>query len=53
MKRKWEKVVAKDLDKIDWKILNILQKNARTPVKDIAEQVFLQKNPRAWQKKNI
>lgn len=41
MKRKWEKVVAKDLDKIDWKILNILQKNARTPVKDIAEQVFL------------
>ena len=33
--------MAKDLDKIDWKILNILQTNARIPVKDIAEQVYL------------
>ena len=33
--------MAKELDKIDWKILNILQTNARIPVKDIAEQVYL------------
>ena len=28
-------------DHIDRKILNILQKNARTPIKDIAKEVFL------------
>ncbi len=33
--------VAKGLDKIDRKILNLLQENARMPVKDIAEHVFL------------
>lgn len=30
-----------NLDAIDKKILSILQKNARTPVKDIANEVFL------------
>ena len=30
-----------DLDSIDKKIIEILQKNARTPVKDIAAKVFL------------
>ena len=29
------------LDKIDLKIIQILQKNARTPLKEIATQVFL------------
>ena len=29
------------LDTIDKKILTILQKDARTPVKDIAQEVFL------------
>ena len=29
------------MDLIDRKILNILQENARTPLKTIAEQVFL------------
>ena len=29
------------LDAIDKKILTILQKDARTPVKDIAQEVFL------------
>ena len=33
--------MSKELDRIDRKILNILQENARTPVKDIAEKVFL------------
>lgn len=33
--------MGKDLDSIDRKILHILQKNARTPVKDIAKEVFL------------
>jgi len=32
---------AKTLDIIDKKILNILQKNARTPIKEIAKEVFL------------
>ena len=31
----------KKLDKIDRKIIQILQKNARTPLKEIAAQVFL------------
>ena len=31
----------KKLDKIDMKIIQILQKNARTPLKEIAAQVFL------------
>lgn len=31
----------RELDHIDYKILNILQENAVTPVKEIAEQVFL------------
>ncbi len=30
-----------NIDAIDKKILSILQKNARTPVKDIANEVFL------------
>lgn len=33
--------MSKELDRIDRRILNILQENARTPVKDIAEKVFL------------
>lgn len=33
--------MPRKLDQIDKKILNILQENARTPVKEIAEQVFL------------
>ena len=33
--------MAKLLDKIDKKILNILQENARASIKDIAAQVFL------------
>ena len=31
----------KKLDKVDKKIIQILQKNARTPLKEIAAQVFL------------
>ena len=31
----------KKLDNIDRKIIQILQKNARTPLKEIAAQVFL------------
>lgn len=31
----------KSLDSIDKKIIDILQKNARTPIKDIAKDVFL------------
>lgn len=31
----------KRLDKVDRKIIQILQKNARTPLKEIAAQVFL------------
>ena len=31
----------KTLDSIDKKIIDILQKNARTPIKDIAKEVFL------------
>ena len=30
----------KKLDKVDKKIIQILQKNARTPLKEIAAQVF-------------
>ena len=33
--------MAKNLDRIDRKILNILQKDARISIKDIANQVFL------------
>ena len=33
--------MEKELDNIDKSILKILQKNARTPVKDIAKEVFL------------
>ena len=32
---------GKTLDSIDKKIIDILQKNARTPIKDIAKEVFL------------
>lgn len=31
-------------DHIDRKIIEILQKNARTPIKDIANEVFLRKS---------
>lgn len=33
--------MEKTLDNIDKKIINMLQKNARTPIKDIAKEVFL------------
>jgi len=33
--------IEKTLDSIDKKIINILQKNARTAIKDIAKEVFL------------
>lgn len=33
--------IEKDLDSIDRKILDMLQKNARMPIKDIAKEVFL------------
>lgn len=33
--------MVKKLDQIDRNILNMLQKNARMPIKEIAEQVFL------------
>lgn len=38
---KIEVCVMKKLDKVDKKIIQILQKNARTPLKEIAAQVFL------------
>lgn len=34
-------LTEKSLDSIDKKIIDILQKNARTPIKDIAKEVFL------------
>ena len=38
----WKSIMKNDqLDKIDKKILMILQKDARTPVKEIAKEVFL------------
>lgn len=33
--------MEKELDNIDKSIIRILQENARTPVKDIAKEVFL------------
>lgn len=33
------------LDNIDRKIIEMLQKNARTPVKEIAKEVFLSSPP--------
>lgn len=33
--------MERELDSIDKKIIQILQKNARTPIKDIAREVFL------------
>lgn len=33
------------LDNIDRKIIKMLQKNARTPVKEIAKEVFLSSPP--------
>lgn len=33
--------MERELDSIDKKIIQILQKNARTPIKDIAKEVFL------------
>lgn len=34
-------LTERTLDSIDKRIINILQKNARTPIKDIAKEVFL------------
>ena len=36
-----EETMKHSLDKIDIAILNLLQKNARTPIKTIAEKVFI------------